>query len=640
MSLLARLLLLACSLFVQSSAHANGRLPGANELAIDRARPEHMVARATFGIVESFDRGAHWRWTCEEAIDISGVIADPPLAIVGDGSLVLLPPTGSALVSRDAGCSWETASGPLVGSRGVDLTRDPSDPSRLVVLTSTLTAIDSKGFAIVRNTLVETRDDARTWTLLSTLPSDFEAETVEVAPSDARRIYVSGTASNDPRRGLLLRSEDGGASFQTSSLMLPPGSGSLFVSAIHPRDPDMLWVRVPARGDTIGILPAQLLVSGDKGQTFRQLASTQRAMFGFALSPDGSDLAYGGPSDGLFIGPSDGSAGFRKVAALSVRCLRWTAADALYACGLEPSDPFSVGLSRDRGLTFEPLYRMRDTCPQGCSADTRSGMSCRAAWSRVGPLIGAAGALCDVPWALVSATDAGPASADVDAASSGVQPTDAAIAATLDAQPLGPAEAGPHGGEGCDCHVAARQPARGSLELALAALALLLTRSRWRSLLRRALLSLAALLSLLGCGESSEEASPPRADAATYQGCPSDTPPFALGMEAQGVRGKVRARLRAALPAPPQRYRNDWTLEFVDAQGALLSDVTVSKARPFMPVHGHDGNIQPTIRPLDSSSIEVAQLNLWMRGPWEVQLEVQSASAGDDQMVFHVCIAE
>jgi MYXO-CTERM domain-containing protein len=479
------LLLLAWSLALPGSARANGRMPGANELAFDHARPEHLVVRASFGVVETFDRGDHWRWTCEEVVGTSGVIADPPLAVVGDGSIVLLPPTGSALVSRDAGCSWQTAVGPLADNRGVDLTHDPSDPARLLALTSTIDSVDDKGYPLVRNTLVETRDDARSWTLLSTLPSDFEAETVEVAPSDARRIYVSGTDSKDPRRGLLLRSEDGGASWQTSSLMLPPGSGSLFISAIHPLNPDMLWVRVPARGDTIGILPAELLMSSDKGQTFRQLAATQRAMFGFALSPDGSELAFGGPSDGLFVGPSDGSGGFRKLSGLTVRCLRWTADDALYVCAFEPNDPFTMGVSRDRGITFEPLYRLSDTCPQACSADAGAASSCRAAGNRVGPLIGAAGTLCEVPWTtdtfIADAAIGGgaPGKLGPDAASMAPRPgsADGSIDAGLDASAARPGQAETRAGAGCSCQLAGKPRESGWLEALLAVLLVLFARA-------------------------------------------------------------------------------------------------------------------------------------------------------------------
>src|SRR5262245_25164778 len=93
---------------VCSQARANGRMPGANDVLFDVRDPGHMLVRASFGLVQSSDLTS-WHWICEQAIDSSGVVADPPLAIMADGSLVLLPPTGSALISRDRGCSWSRA---------------------------------------------------------------------------------------------------------------------------------------------------------------------------------------------------------------------------------------------------------------------------------------------------------------------------------------------------------------------------------------------------------------------------------------------------------------------------------------------------------------------------------------------------
>jgi photosystem II stability/assembly factor-like uncharacterized protein len=410
-------LVCACGLGLASAAHANGRMPGANDVAFDHGDPQHLVARATFGIVQSFDAGKHWQWVCEQIIDVSGVIADPPLAVMSDGTQVLLPPTGSALVSHNHGCQWERTEAPLSGRRGVDLTLDAQHPERLLLLMSTLKETDEQGYGLYENLVVESSDNGHSFHVLASLPTDFEAETLEVAASDDQRLYVSGTDSKNARLGILERSEDGGATWVRSTLGLPPGTGSLFISAIAPDNPDRLWVRVPARGDTLGILPASLLVSEDKGASFRMLAATQKAMFGFALSPDGSKLAYGGPADGLFVGPSDGSGGFERVNSLSVRCLRWTQEQGLYACGTEPRDAFSLGASTDDGRSFQPLYRMVDTCPASCDDGTPFAASCQAAWSTTRPFIGAAASMCSVPWAAppasgMGASDAGPAVGD------------------------------------------------------------------------------------------------------------------------------------------------------------------------------------------------------------------------------------
>ncbi|MET0286790.1 MAG: hypothetical protein ABW352_20075 [Polyangiales bacterium] len=397
-------------------AAANGRMPGANDIVFSSALPDRLITRATYGILESDDRGASWRWICEQAIDVSGVIADPPLGLLHDGSEVLLPPTGSALVSRDHGCGWTRVGEPLANKRGADLTLDPSDPRRMLVLTSTLRATDAMGIGSYENQLIETRDGAQSWRVLATLPTDFESETVEIAHSDGMRLYVSGADAARPRLGVVLRSEDGGQSWSRATLDLPAGTGSLWISGIHPSNPDKLWLRVAARGDTLGLLPARLYASVDKGATFTQLATTNKGMFGFALSPDGAQLAYGGPGDGLFVGPSDGSA-FVKRSSLSVRCLRWP--DALYACADEPADPFSVGVSRDQGVTFEPLFRLRDSCPALCAPGTSFATSCEAAWTVTNLQLSAAGSapMCMLPWTVDAgvAVDASVPTPTVDA---------------------------------------------------------------------------------------------------------------------------------------------------------------------------------------------------------------------------------
>lgn len=137
------------------------------------------------------------------------------------------------------------------------------------------------------------------------------------------------------------------------------------------------------------------------------------------------------------------------------------------------------------------------------------------------------------------------------------------------------------------------------------------------------------------------DAASPVPDAGTYEGCPESTPEFALGMRALGENKRFLAELITATPAPPMRYLNDWTLRFLDAATeSLLSDVAVTEARPFMPVHGHDGNVLPKVSRLESGEFRVVGLNLNMRGPWEIQLHVSSEAGGTDYIVFHVCVSE
>jgi hypothetical protein len=114
---------------------------------------------------------------------------------------------------------------------------------------------------------------------------------------------------------------------------------------------------------------------------------------------------------------------------------------------------------------------------------------------------------------------------------------------------------------------------------------------------------------------------------------------FELGTEAIGLSRLVSSRLVAADPAPPERYLNDWTLDFFDDEGTPIEDIQITMARSFMPTHGHDGTFAPTVTKLsEPGRFEVAKLNLWMRGPWLVQLNVSSPQVGDDYIEFSVCI--
>lgn len=115
---------------------------------------------------------------------------------------------------------------------------------------------------------------------------------------------------------------------------------------------------------------------------------------------------------------------------------------------------------------------------------------------------------------------------------------------------------------------------------------------------------------------------------------------FRIGLEQAGLGGRIGARLVDARPVPPQKFLNDWTIELIDADGSALADSEITSARSFMPVHGHDGTFPPIVTPLEEPGrFQVDDLNLWMRGPWRIELNV-SSSAGVDYIEIPVCIAE
>jgi hypothetical protein len=60
-----------------------------------------------------------------------------------------------------------------------------------------------------------------------------------------------------------------------------------------------------------------------------------------------------------------------------------------------------------------------------------------------------------------------------------------------------------------------------------------------------------------------------------------------------------------------------------------------------MPVHGHDGRVQPKLTALEApGQFEVDRLNFTMRGPWEVRFWLRAESGAEDLVVFDVCVAK
>ena len=76
-----RFALLWCALSqLPRVAHANGRFPAANQVVFDPTRSEHLLLTTTFGLVETWDAGKTFSWTCESAFGLMGE-SDAMLAI-------------------------------------------------------------------------------------------------------------------------------------------------------------------------------------------------------------------------------------------------------------------------------------------------------------------------------------------------------------------------------------------------------------------------------------------------------------------------------------------------------------------------------------------------------------------------------
>lgn len=350
-----------------TEALANGRYPIAGLVAPDPADPAHLVVRTTYGVVSTHDGGATWGWICEKAMGY-GLGSEDPMVGITKGSAMLVGVFDGLVISQDQGCQWDFVGGVLTKRYAIDLSVERSDPSHAIVLVSNATTSD-----MFSTEVFESLDDAHTWTQAGVaLPAQFLGLTLDSAPSNPNRIYVSGRYGAPGYEGVLERSDDRGKTW--TKLLIPESNDTNlpYIAAIDPKNADVVYVRLHAdKADT-------LVVSKDAGATFTQ-AFTGASLLGFALSPDGATVAIGGDKDGLWTADASALA-FTKVSTLDVRCLAWNE-QGLFACADEGRDGFSVGLSTNGGKTFAPFMRRDNICGVlACGDATSTAKICPALW--------------------------------------------------------------------------------------------------------------------------------------------------------------------------------------------------------------------------------------------------------------------
>jgi MYXO-CTERM domain-containing protein len=368
------------------SALANGRFPRAERLLEDPRDPNHLYLAATFGLLETADRGKNWYQICESAFALKTLEGDPQLEVLPDGSLL----TGifeTLNRSEDCGCGFHTVLAEPEAESVLDVSLHRS--GKVVALVRDISSFPG------RVHIAESSDNARTFYKLSDLPSEVvDAYTIDVAPSDPARLYLTVPALNGAPAALLV-SNDRGESWErrvipgTDTTVLP------YIAAVDAKNADRVFVRTDNWDDELEFHAQDaLLVSDDAGKTWRQVLHRQAKLLGFALSPDGSTVlaGYGDPIEaGRSVNPDDfgvyrassSELSFERISIDPVACLRWTGT-GLYACILQtpPDLQVALGFAADANFSlatpspFTTLLDQRDVRgPLGCTA-----AQCTEAW--------------------------------------------------------------------------------------------------------------------------------------------------------------------------------------------------------------------------------------------------------------------
>jgi hypothetical protein len=370
------LLLMSACLASTGVAEANGRYPAAQHVLVGPAAAGNpIVLRNTFGFLASSDGGQSFGWICEAALGYGGEY-DPAFALDASGRTHFGLYDGLVRTAPDA-CGVERLA-LFEGENVVDLDNHPSGQS---IFALAVTPFVSGGPTPTAR--VYRSDDAGgTYALVGSIPGAL-LETLEHAPSDPTRVYLSG-ATAPPTRPIVYRSDDGGASSVELAHTWPDDVERLFVAGIDPSDADTMFLRAtlkPSSGQSTAIFRTR-----DGGASFEELLRTTSPALGFAVSSDGDEVWVGSPAEGL-LRSSDGGDTFTLVRRDAVRCLRHHEG-ALYVCGGPPQTTPMLGRSDDGGLTVEPLVA---SCAlegtTACSAPGSAVAQCAGAWPQVGSIL-------------------------------------------------------------------------------------------------------------------------------------------------------------------------------------------------------------------------------------------------------------
>lgn len=357
-----RLPCLLALLALTSAARANGRFPAAQHVVFGAGEHARRITfRTTFGLLVSDDDGARFRWLCEGALFSApefGPTIDPSVEIDARGRTVFGFLYGLRAWSPDR-CGVEEDL-PLRGRQVLDLT---TTADRRVIY-GIETPLDGPQW------ILRGDSEGTAFTRRGQGINNVRLATIDVSPADPQRLYLSGLdATLDTP--LLLRSDDGGETVRGVPVPTSALGEDAFIAAMHPADPDALWVR------TFVGLGSTLVRIRDGGRDTATVARTADRMLGFARSADARTVWYGSLNGGLHRS-DDGGDTFTRVNTLRVLCLA-VHNDALWACSDWLRGPFALGRSTDGGRTFTPVLQFRDIAgPVPCAAQGDD--ACEGRW--------------------------------------------------------------------------------------------------------------------------------------------------------------------------------------------------------------------------------------------------------------------
>lgn len=374
----------ACLLGLAGHALANGRPPQTSTITFRPGAENEIAAGMSFGLLISKDGGTTWRWMCEDALPYGGMY-DPDYAILSSGTLFATTFDGLK-VNRDGCVFSDTSLDPAgdeikffsVVARGSDnvFYAAAADPKDGKIYKSTNDGVDF--------TPLGAAGQLGDWW-----------QSLEVAPSDPQRLYLSGYRFvQTPDAGtqkvfLLFTSANGGASWAQLPIsdFTTMSNSTIDIVGVSSTNPLHVFARVKLDDNAIS---SSIYESTNGGLTWTNILRKQGEI-SFLIRASG-ELVAGTQNQGSFKRAAGATEWTELTNAPHINCLTENAAGEVWACtqnyGIPqvPMDGFGIMKSTDL-VTWTGVLRFQDIYePVACPEETLQYTKCDRPPAIGGPL--------------------------------------------------------------------------------------------------------------------------------------------------------------------------------------------------------------------------------------------------------------
>lgn len=387
-------------------------MPEVEQVLVQPHHPEHVVIGTRYGsYYVTEDAGAHFYHVCQAAIGYDDTEAYPGL-LTADGSWLIS--TGYSGIARSVdACNWENWAPPETAFiAGLTAVSDTT----FVALNA---GNEADGFS---NRIWVSTNRGASWQPQGTaIRSDLRVSGLAALDS-GQRLFVTAQSADAAE---LVQSSDAGNTWTTRTITADALAKPVLVGVRSGAPERVIVLLAHPQLDALAH-PDTLLVSEDGGISWHPLFVAKLGLLSATLSEDGT-LFFGSPADGVwFLDFSRGASAAVRVSSEATDGLV-ASNGLLFSKAHEAAAGYSLGVSRDRGRTFQPFFSFCDAhaelacapdsnvaelCPSGADSDVWQPLAsvcrARAAASANGPGSSAEpspehessrveGALCSLP---------------------------------------------------------------------------------------------------------------------------------------------------------------------------------------------------------------------------------------------------